>query len=367
MGDKLKYDQFHFNYNHITFIVESNIREEISIFKEKNFMEDAIPKYIILSALKNSVIVLNKMKANLKERNEVFNPEAFYQIKQMKLGSEENLILNAFELTESTKKLQTQPMEETLTKLHDEIKEFGGRFWILEEFFNPEDAGLWLEAIEILKDINLTVVDDIRDFILTNYQNATLQPQNEENKSNAKKETKKDIRRASSNKLASQKSVKKLKDPVSKASPVIKPRKSNKKLGFNAINLNQDNKLDKSDSEDESVLIANSKVLANLDLESLRPPFVWNFPIDLVTKKTKEKNKRHEVRNVDPKNFYKDGRIGQFLEILGKIKAKMIEYCRTSKPNKWLYFFENVLKIHSITYAFSEKTLVVEEKKENAE
>lgn len=371
MGDKLKYDQFHFIYNHITFIVESNIKEEISIFKEKNFMEDAIPKYIILSALKNSVIVLNKMKAKQKEKNEVFSQEAFHQITQMKLGSEENLILNAFELTESTRKLLTQPIEETMTKLHEEIKEFGGRFWILEEFFNPEDAALWLEAVELLKDINMTVIDDIRDFILTNYEHANPQPQqnDDNNNNNAKKETRKDLRKASSNKLMSAKSVKKLKDGNSKASPVIKPKKSNKKLGFNGINLNQDNKGDKSDlSEDDSVLIANSKNLANLNLETLRPPFVWNFPIEQVlSRKFKEAAVKAEVRNVDPKNFYKDGRVGQFIDLLGKIKAKMIEFCRTSKPNKWLYFFENVLKIHSITYAFPEKTFVAEEKIEKVE
>ncbi len=66
MGDKLKYDQFLFVYNHITFIVESNMKDDISIFREKGLMEDAIPKYIILSALKNSVIILNKMKTKIK-------------------------------------------------------------------------------------------------------------------------------------------------------------------------------------------------------------------------------------------------------------------------------------------------------------
>jgi hypothetical protein len=29
---------------------------------------------------------------------------------------------------------------------------------------------IWLESIEMLKDINLTVQDDIRDFFLTNYE-----------------------------------------------------------------------------------------------------------------------------------------------------------------------------------------------------
>lgn len=366
MGDKLRYDQFNFIYNHITLIVESNIKEEISIFKEKNFMEDAIPKYIILSALKNSVIVLNKMKAKLKDKNEIYNSETFYQMTLMKLGSEENFILNAFELTDSMKKLLTQPIEETMNILNEEIKEFEGRFWILEEFFNPEDKSLWLEAIEMLKDINITVIDDIRDFILTNYEHANQQ-NNDDNLNSVKKETKKDLRKASSNKLTSQKSVKKLKDVISKVSPAVKPKKSNKKLGYNTINLNQENKIDKSDSEDESFLIANSKNFANLNLDNLRPPFVWNFPIDLIAKKKEGKDKKPEIRNVDPKNFYKDGRVSQFLEILGKIKEKMIDYCRTNKPNRWLYFFENVLKIHSITYAFPEKTLVVEEKKEKEE
>jgi len=364
MGDKLKYDQFLFIYNNITFIVDSNLNQEISLFKEKNLMEDAIPKYIILSALKNSVIILNKMKAKAKENNEVFSYDSFFQIKQMKLGSEDNYIINAFEQTESNKKLMTTQLEETMNNLHDEIKEFGGRFWILEEFFNPEDMGLWLEAIDMLKDINLAVMDDIRDYILTNFEHSST-TQNEDkdpNNSTSKKDTKKDLRKSSSN-LASQKSVKKLKENVIKASPVIKSKKSNKKLGFNSINLNSDNQRERSESEDDSVLIAKKQNMANINLENLRPPNVWNFPIDSIVKKSKENEKKAEIRNVDPKNFYKDGRVPQFLEILFKLKTKMIDYCRNTKPNKWLYFFENVLKIHHITYAFPEKTLVIEEKK----
>lgn len=362
MGDKLKYDQFIFIYNCITFVVESNIKEEISIFKEKNFMEDAIPKYIILSALKNGVMILNQMKAKMKELNENFTYDSFYQIKNLKLGSEDNYIINAFEINESLKKLMNPELQEISNKLHSEIEEFGSRFWILEEFFDSQDTGLWLEAIDHLKDINFSVIDDIRDFILTNYEHSNNQ-QADDYFNSGKKETRKEMRKVSSIKLASQKSVKKLKDNIIK-SPLIKPKKSNKKLTIGLSNLNGDNKPDKSDSEEDSILINNTRnLLNNINLDNFRPPFVWNFPIELITKKIKDENKKAEVRNVDPKNFYKDGRVTQFLEILTKIKTKMIDFCKNSKTNKWLYFFENILKIHSITYSFPEKTLIINNKK----
>ena len=343
MGDKLKYDQFIFIYNHINFIVESNLKEDIVIFKEKNFMEEAIPKYIILSALKNSVQAINKMKEKLKEKNKIFSMVNFQQIKNLKLGSEDNYIINAFELNENNKKFLTPQLEEFTKKINDEIKDCEGRFWILEEFFNPEDSELWLEAVNILKDINLMVIDDIRDYILLNYEHSNPVAGNDV----GNKTSSNNIQRmSSSKKLTSQKSSKKLKDNRN-ISPSMKTGKASKKIGLSDIS-----RLDKSDSEDD-VFIANNKG-NHVNLDNLRAPLVWNFPVDLVMKKMNGE-KKPEVRHVDPRNFYKDGRVNLFLDILIKIKNKMIEYCNAKKPNKWVYFFENVLRIHGITYNYENK------------
>jgi len=357
MGDKLRYDQFLFIYNCITFIVESSIKEEITIFKDKNFMEDSIPKYIVLSALKNSVVVMNKMKEKVKSQNELFSYDNFFQIKKFILGSENNIIFNSFEPNDVQKKLLTQEIEENMNILNEEIKEFGGRFWILEEFFDPEDRNLWLEGIELLKDINFSVIDDMRDYIFTNFGLEKDKKKADENMS-AKKDnisSRKDIKKQSNSnmgKLSSKKSVGKSKD-VKLAS---RPKRSASKKQTEKLN-----NLEKSDLDDESILFGGNNKVTTMNLDNLRPPNVWNFPIESV-KKAKDAEKM-VIRNVDPRNFYKDGRVGVFLEVLNKITNKMMEYCKKSKPNLWLYFFENILKIHSISYVFPEKTLQKEEEK----
>jgi hypothetical protein len=350
-GDKLRYDQFLFFYNCITFIVESSVKEEITIFKDKAFMEEAVPKYVILSALKNSVVVMNKMKEKNRTNNELFSYDNFYQIKKFTLGSENNIVFNSFEPSEVHKKLLTKEIEDDMKTLNEEIKEFEGRFWILEEFFDPNDRELWLEGIELLKDINFSVIDDLRDFIFTNYSNE----KREKEMSSPKKDTQKGLRKQSSSniKLSSRKSV--TKDSVKLAS---RPKRSASKKKTEKVN-----NLDKTDLDDDSVLFGGNNKVTTMNLDNLRPPNVWNFPIEAV-KKSKDAEKK-EIRNVDPRNYYKDGRVGIFLEILNKITTKMMEYCRASKPNLWLYFFENILKIHSITYNFPEKTVVKEEVKKD--
>jgi len=353
MGDKLRYDQFLFIYNCITFIVESSIKEEITIFKDKNFMEDAIPKYIVLSALKNSVIVLNKMKEKLRLENKIFDYDSFFQIKKFILGSENNIIFNSFEPNEVQKKLLTQEIEENMNILNQEVKEFEGRFWILEEFFNPNDRGIWLEGIDLLKDINFSVIDDMRDYIFMNFGLEKDKKKPSEDVSPVKKDTKKDIRKQSTsnmNKMSSKKSVGKSKDVKLASRP---QRSASKKHSEKHANQSR---MDRSEDDDSVYFggINNNKV-TTMNIENLRPPLVWNFPIDSI-KKTKDTEKM-VIRNVDPRNFYKDGRVGKFLEILNKITTNMMEYCRKSKPNLWLYFFENILKIHSITYTFPEKTI----------
>ena len=51
MGDKLKLEQYSFIYNAIDFIAKSNFKDELFLFKDKNFMEIGISKYILYLAL----------------------------------------------------------------------------------------------------------------------------------------------------------------------------------------------------------------------------------------------------------------------------------------------------------------------------
>jgi hypothetical protein len=107
----------------------------------------------------------------------------------MPLEIEGGHLINAFELNENSKKIMEGSPELKLIsdRLESEIKEFGGRFWILEGFFPIEDRKLWLEGIDILRNINTFVIDDIRDYILSSYNE--IEKINNEKKMNKNTET----------------------------------------------------------------------------------------------------------------------------------------------------------------------------------
>ena len=60
MGDKLKLEQYSFIFKEIDFISKSNFKEELFFFKDKNFMEIGVSKYIFYQALCNSVDGMEK-------------------------------------------------------------------------------------------------------------------------------------------------------------------------------------------------------------------------------------------------------------------------------------------------------------------
>jgi hypothetical protein len=69
MGDKLKLEQYSFIYNEIDFIAKSNFKDELFFFKDKNFMEIGISKFIFYQALCKSVEVMEKMRRNNRKNN----------------------------------------------------------------------------------------------------------------------------------------------------------------------------------------------------------------------------------------------------------------------------------------------------------
>jgi len=349
IGDRLKWEQYIFIYNSITFIVDSSIKEEITIFKDKNFMEDVLPKYLIFCAIKNCVNILAKMKAKAKAKGEVFDINNFFQPQKYQLDSESNELINAWYYTDSMKKQSASnpEAEETKKALFAEIDEFGSRFWPLEGLFDLADRNLWFEGINILKDVNALVQDDIRDFILINYEH--FKNPNEPNKDYKKKVSRNDSLNVSTNKMTSLKNLRK--EPTNRTTST----KGKKPSVPARRGIQQQEKPEKSfDSEDESV-IARAKVNNLINIETLRPPNVWNFPIDLVKKKSKEEEKKNEIRIVDPRNFYKDGRVKNFLEILNNIKNRMLQFSAEKKEDNWKYYFDCVLKIHGIMYSFHQE------------
>lgn len=353
-GNKLKYDQYLFIYNSLTFIIESNAKEEITIFKDKNFMEDVLPKYIIYNALRQSVNILLKMKQRCKDKKEIFSKENFFQILKYEINNENINLINAWYYTEAQKLIHTSEIEDLKRSFFNEVELFEGRFWILESLFNPEDKDLWLEAIEILKDINILVQDDIRDFIITNYQHFN-NPEKEKEKEEKKKGSRRESRKGSNAKISSVKKIKNIETGNTNRNQAIK------KKG----NLRRQHDKEKSfESDDESILHAGKHVKNTINLDTLRPPNVWNFPVDLLQKKMKDEEKKIEIKNSDPRLFYKDGRVVKFLDLLEKLKCKMIEYCVGQNDEKWKYYFDCVLKTHGISYNFYADKIV---KKTNEE
>jgi hypothetical protein len=327
MGDKLKYDQLIFMYNNIKFIYDSTAKEELSAYKEKAFMEDSIPKYIITQSMRKSAAILEKMKAKVKSEGGFFNNKLFCQLEEMPIDIPEKIVINAYEISDDLRPLYNPTVQEIMDKFDDEKLLFEARFWLLEGFFNVEDRAQWLDAIEILRTINNLVQDDIRDFLLLHHQQHLLRNNND---------IKRRSSRSSSKKLQSGKSLKHI-----KPENLINRKPKKKTIKGMTVKLDLHDRY--FDSEDESMLTNRPKIPIKLD--NFRPPNVWNFPIDKLRKNMKEED-RIEIRTVDPRDFYKDGRVKNYLDLLEKIKINMLEHCALKQPNNiWKYLLDRTLAI----------------------
>ena len=110
-----------------------------------------------------------------------------------------------------------------------------------------------------------------------------------------------------------------------------------------------------------------------MNKNGLRPPFVWNFPIErieeirektkkdkqvveevhrnrnkrLATKKQtkpnfeivfKEEIKKNEIRKVNAYSYYNDGRIEKFVDLFNELFINCMKYAK-SKGNTWEYTY----------------------------
>ncbi len=105
------------------------------------------------------------------------------------------------------------------------------------------------------------------------------------------------------------------------------------------------------------------------NVEKLRPPFVWNFPINRVRDKNYKENV-NVVRVVDPSESYVDGRVKKFLELFDEIYKKIIEYVKNNMNDNLFYLLDKEYEIFGVKYLpFYDKfnkpvNLDLEEKKE---
>ena len=364
MGNYLLYDQYMFIYNAIKFLVNSSVSEQIEKFKNKEYMEDAIPKYVFYKSMCHSVEVLEKMRNFYKEEiGRPFKFEDSYQLTSHKLEQGDNeLFLFAYEIYGLNKRFYTEEIEKN-KKIHDdEVKQFG-RFWLMEGFFNKNDKDLWIEAIDLLSTINELVRDDIRDKFI--FPKNDIMENNEKNNINSSQNDV-DLNTSTLSKKSKMGATVKTKTSSNKLTLVKKSTKNIDKLRGNNTRYTK-----RKTSRKRTLSESETKKLPN-DLNVFRPPKIWNFPYYRLMKLKYEKFTidgglyKAEIRNVEPNICYKDGRVERFNELFLKIFNNMKDYWRNEKGDIWDHFFTRVLKVFGINY-ISYKMQKEEEEKEKKE
>ena len=382
MGNYLLYDQYMFIYNAIKFLLNSSKKVQVEQIKERYFMEESIPKYVFFQSLCHSVKVLEKFKKYYKyEKNRIFQYKDSYQISEHILEHEDNELIFAYEIYGPHKRFFVKELQERKKKYDKEVNQFG-RFWLMEGFFNKDDKNLWIEAIEALSNINELVREDIRDSFLN---------EKEEKEKDQNKEKGNDFVEDSNNKLKLDDLKKdtnisnKHKDSSSSSlSSRIYIKKSEKKN----INLSRTTNRKKTNEKGNKVFIKkkiiirqqslNSVDFNKLNIDSFRPPKIWNYPIYRLRKLKKERSQDTQIeiatiRNVDPTKCYVDGRIERFNKLFDKIYNNMKLYWTSGKKaDTWEYFYDKVLKALNINYKTDlllkrERIKKAEEEKKNKE
>jgi hypothetical protein len=182
MGDKLKLEQFSFIYKEIEFISKSNFHEELFFFKDKSFMETGVSKYIFFQALCHSVDVLTKMRNNNRLNNIKYdNIDNYFQTTKLNLDSIDEF--NSFNyynfdgyIAEVTNSYSTELKNNIFLdklNLNQELKKFG-RFFILENFIDPDQKDNWIDLTNQLIEINSAVREDIKDHLLSSSSNRII-------------------------------------------------------------------------------------------------------------------------------------------------------------------------------------------------
>ena len=359
MGSYLLYDQYIFIFNSIKFIVDSTLNDQIEKFKNKQFMEERIPRYVLFQAMCKGVDVLNNMILHSKEiGEEVFNIDNYYQIKKHEIDSGDNEVIYAYEVPKLFKSFVTPEMEEKKKILFEEIKQFG-RYWMFEGFFPKEDKDLWIEAIELLRNVNELVREDIRDYLLYPKEEMDLLKKSSGSEQIKRLNSNSSLERSSSSNTSKKKLMRKPsknKGLKRKKSSIQKIKKSTK--------LRRKGTFSSRDSFEFEVYIPNN-------LELLRPPNVWNFPLhkvqDLKNKKILAEDGvvKAEIREVDPTVNYHDGRIQKFYQLFDTIYNNMRVYCTTKKADIFNYYFDKVLVALGIHYSRYDFKKGEEDKKED--
>ena len=370
MGDKLKLEQFSFIYNEIDFISKSNFHEELFFFKDKNFMEIGVSKCIFFQALCNSVDVLTKMRNN-NILNEIKYDyiDNYFQITNLNLDSiDEFNSFNYYNFDNYTPEVTNCYSSELKNKiyydkieLNKELKKIG-RFFILENFIDPDQKDNWIELTNQLIEINSAVREDIKSHLLSSSSNRIIvtSGDNFDSRNSSRNISKKPSRNASRN--TSRKPTTKSNIGSKRASKRLNPSSSTPNITNNKTDKKGGKKLDKKRKRELSIdsfhfedSTKNLELFKEIKINRFKPPFIWHFPIEKI-KELQKKNNNGNINNelntkkIDFTRIYKDGRVEKFLELFEAVFNSNMKYCQEKLNNNWEYMLCKQYEIFDIKY-----------------
>ena len=372
MGDKLKLEQYSFIFKEIDFISKSNFKDELFFFKDKNFMEIGVSKYIFYQALCNSVEVMEKMRKNNRINGIKYdNIDNYFQTTKLSLDSVTEY--NSFNLynfdnyiAEETKAytpdLKKQIALDRIT-LNQELKQIG-RFFMLENFMDPDQKDNWIDLTTQLIEINSSVREDIKEHLLRSSSIRVKEHVQNDSKATSRVSSRHASRRnsRSSSRKATNKHPAGYYQNMSKS---IIPQKNQKKNPGVANNLSMSTKFTKSGKKDirkkkemsmDNVLEDSSTnliIVKDLKISRFKPPFIWHFPIERIRELQKKNNTNNyeiSTTNVDFNTIYKDGRVERFLELFNAVFDSCMKYCQEKLRNNWEYMLYKQFEIFDIKY-----------------
>ena len=372
MGDKLKLEQYSFIFKEIDFISKSNFKDELFFFKDKNFMEIGVSKYIFYQALCNSVEVMEKMRKNNRINGIKYdNIDNYFQTTKLSLDSMTEY--NSFNLynfdnyiAEETKAytpdLKKQIALDRIT-LNQELKQIG-RFFMLENFMDPDQKDNWIDLTTQLIEINSSVREDIKEHLLRSSSIRVKEHVQNDSKATSRVSSRHASRRnsRSSSRKATNKHPAGYYQNMSKS---IIPQKNQKKNQGVTNNLSMSTKFTKSGKKDirkkkemsmDNVLEDSSTnliIVKDLKISRFKPPFIWHFPIERIRELQKKNNTNNyeiSTTNVDFNTIYKDGRVERFLELFNAVFDSCMKYCQEKLRNNWEYMLYKQFEIFDIKY-----------------
>ena len=404
LGDKLLYDQYLFIYDMIKFIHDSSMKEDLELYKTKKFMEQNVPRYIFYMSMVKSANIFIKFQKNSRLNGGHFTIDQYYQPLKHEIDGSNNIALNAYEMNSQMKKGVSENYLETEKLFWEEVNKFG-RFWLMEGYFPPEDRDKWLIAIESLSNINRLVQEDIRDMILSGNDEKyrSFSPNKAENEKGYNQNLNTNKKNTSSNKIINTDNNTLSDSSMNygyahhghekKTNKSFKRQKTNKrsnsKKGTNVSSKGSTQReKEKKTSKRHDSLDSTDKIVLSLpkNKNGLRPPFVWNFPIERIeeirtklikdkekieevhrnknariAKKQqkpkldivfKEEQKKNEIRKLNAYPYYHDGRIERFIDLFNELFLNCMKYAKT-KGNTWEYVYCKILQVFGVEYIFS--------------